>query len=193
MAKLNKPGANPAQESRLNHLPARLLQLNPPGISDLTPPPLHLDACPAINRWSPETALAIPIHAVDTKRPSVAMGVSAEGFDGLGEFVAAESLLALQASRVCAAPHPHPFPPSNASVPIVHHQAGMLRGAIFRLGARHCLHADPCAASSQRVGDVHDFARRDLWPMRSVSLTIVVQCHGSAPVREHVCLCSQLR
>jgi hypothetical protein len=79
MAKLNKPGANPAQESRLNHLPARLLQLNPPGISDLTPPPLHLDACPAINRWSPETALAIPIHVVVTKRPSVAMGVSAEG------------------------------------------------------------------------------------------------------------------
>ena len=103
MVKLNKPGANPAQESRLNHLPARLLQLNPPGISDLTPPPLHLDACPAINRWSPETALAIPIHAVVIKRPSVAMGVSAEGFDGLGEFVVAESLLALQASLVCAA------------------------------------------------------------------------------------------
>jgi hypothetical protein len=33
----------------------------------------------------------------------------------------------------------------------------------------------------------------DLWLMRSVSLTIVVQCHGSAPLREHVCLCSQLR
>jgi hypothetical protein len=29
MAKLNKPGANPTQDSRQNHLPARLLQLNP--------------------------------------------------------------------------------------------------------------------------------------------------------------------
>jgi hypothetical protein len=38
------------------------------------------------------------------------------------------------------------------------------------------------------VGDVHYFARRDLWPMRSISLTIVVQCHGSVPL-ENMCVC----
>jgi hypothetical protein len=50
--------------------------------------------------------------------------------------------------------------PRHAFRAPVPHRRRDVRGAIFRLGARLRLHADPCAASSQRVGDVHGFARR---------------------------------